>query len=307
LALPTVFACEKPDPIKGINLPAKIEATVPDKVYSSAKDIILDASLSTRLNGNGQLFFLWSCTKFPSGASPVISNASDAIAVIKVSVPGIYEISLKVWSTPDNVNTKTFTMEVIPETLTSAPVISPLPDMDAQLPDNYVKLNAQGNYLVTPAGRLLFFKWRIIEGPSTDYRPSLSQDSVSNTFLIVRAPGKYVIKLDVTNEINLTTSDSFVVNVIPDPLSGTEVIIDNLLWKLEDDGDWGPFSVIRIKETNTYRFRSLLNSTLSVWDEENQKWMDDHNFEWTGSQEGLLISAYLDLDGKKTKIKLKYL
>jgi len=307
LALLTVFACEKPEPAKVITLPALIDATVPAKVYSSANEIVLDATLSKRLNPNGELFFLWSCTKFPSGASPVISNASDAVARIKANIPGVYEISLKVWSSSDNVNTQKFTMEVIPETLTSAPTISPLPDLDAQLPDNFVYFNALDYYRVNPTGRLLFFKWRIIEAPTTDYRPTLSQDSVSSTFAVVRAPGKYVIALDVTNEINLTTSDSFVVNVIADPLSGKEINIDNLLWKIADNDGWEPYSIINIKEKNTFRYRSRLNSILSVWDEENQKWMDDKYLDWTGSQEGLYISAYLDLDGKYTKIKLKYL
>jgi len=306
LALLTVFACEKPEPAKVITLPALIDATVPGKVYSSANEIVLDATLSKRLNPNGELFFLWSCTKFPSGASPVISDASEAIARIKATTPGVYEISLKVWSSSDNVNTQKFTMEVIQETLTSAPTIAPLPDMDAQLPNNYVNINAQDNYRVNPPGRSLFFKWRIIEAP-LDARPSISLDGVSNTFAIVKIPGKYVIKLDVTNEINLTTSDSFVVNVLPDPLSGTEINIDNLIWKLSDDNDWGTYSNITIKEKNTYQYRSRLNATLSVWDEEKQKWMDDSNIEWSGSPEGLYIAVPMDLDGKKTKIKLKYL
>jgi len=303
LALPTIFACEKPDPVTVINHPAIIEATVPAKVYLSPKEIVLDASASKRLNPNGELYFLWSCTKFPSGAPPQISNASEAIAGLKATLPGIYEIILKAWSTSDNENTRKFTMEVLPGT----PVISPLPDMYAKLPDNYVKLNAEDNYRVNP-GRYLYFKWRILEAPTTDYGPSLSEKNGSSTLLIVRVSGKYVIQLDVTNEINLTTSDSFVVNVIADPLSGTEIIFDNLFWKAGEDYGNGPITSIIIKEQNTYRFRTRLNTILSVWDDGNQKWIDNVSFDWSANEEGLFITApYIEWDGLKTKIKLKYL
>jgi len=306
LALPAVVACEKPDPVTVIIGPAIIEATVPSQVYLNAKEIVLDASPSKRLNPSGELLFLWSCSNYPTGAPPTISNATEAIAGIKFSERGIYEISLQVWTSPDNVNTKTFTLEVIPEILTSAPVISPLQDMNLQLPENYIMLNAEQNYHVNPVGRFLFFKWRIIEDPSTDYRPILTQDSISSTFAIMRSPGKYVIQLDVTNEINLTTSDSFVVNVLPDPLSGTEINIDNLLWKAEDDG-WGRYSTISIKDQNIYKYRNRFNSTLSVWDDENQTWMDNQYLDWFGSEEGLYIISSLELEGKRTRIKLKYL
>ncbi len=137
---------------------------------------------------------------------------------------GNYEFSLKVWDNLGNESTKKFPMKVLKDTLIGPPKFLPLPDMTFQLPMNIVPLDGSLNRSQNPYGRRISFKWQVIEAPLNSDPVIIYNDTMATTKAIIRTKGKYLVTLDMTNEIGLTSADTIEITMLADPLSGTENI-----------------------------------------------------------------------------------
>ena len=303
-------ACKKSElDIPVVERPIAIQAQVPQKVYTNLIYIDLDARTTVSSNGLRQLNFLWSSTAFPAGHPPVIASPSEALTKVDSLFAGKYLFKLKVWDNMGNQAIAEYQLEVIQDTLQSAPKISPLPDIVLQFPQNTINLNGTDNYKVNPAGRELSFFWTVIETPANSATIVINQYESPNAYAQVTTPGHYRFSLELTNELGFTSADTIDVNVLADPLSGTERIYENLTWKVEDNG-WGFYAQLFINEKDIFIYRNILNTSVSVWDEEKQDWVSPDRYEWYGGDDGLSIMVFDNpgpFDGKKTRVKVKFL
>jgi hypothetical protein len=304
-------SCKKEDTqIRGVDRPITISAQVPQKVYTNKLDLRLDARSTLTSNGKRTLNFLWSCPTFPAGHPPVISNPSEAVTKVDSLRRGTYLFTLKVWDAAGNVALSDFPLEVLQDTLHDAPKINPLSDIKLQLPQCTASLNGSQNYQVNPQGRVLFFHWSVIQVPvnSTPIKMSDTAGAVLN--VILNAPGHYRFRLELSNDLHLSSADTIDIEVLPDALSGTERIYDNVSWKVEDDGWGGIYAGLFLSDPDIYQGRSSASYIISFWSEGKQQYIPAVNFAWSGGSTGLLIYTYENpypFAGLTARVKVKIL
>jgi hypothetical protein len=303
-------ACKKEDkPIPVVVYgEIRIDATVPELVYSNTRQIAFDARRTLYLNGKRQLLLLWTCTEYPSGKLPRIESPGNAYTNVDSLTIGKYNFRLTVRDTLGNQAMSNFAIEVKEDSLQWPPKIIPIPDQVIYLPQNSVTLNGNGIYSVNPLGRSLMFKWNLIQQPAGS-SPVLIESLTSSLTNVYRfSEGSYLFGFEVTNELGLKNADTFQVKVMPDTLPGTIKIYENLTWTLLDNG-WDYIAFLKIHEPDIFAGRNENNTEIMVWDERKNEWMASNDFGWEGDKGGLTIYNYFepsDYLGKKTKVWVRF-
>ena len=303
-------ACKKEDnPIPGVVFgEIRIDATVPELVYSNTRQIAFDARRTLYLNGQRQLLLLWTCTEYPSGKLPRIETPTNPYTNVDSLTIGKYNFQLTVRDTLGNKAVSNFAIEVKADSLQWPPKIIPIPDQVIYMPQNRVTLNGSGTYGVNPSGRSLMFKWSLIQQPAGSSPVLIESPTSSLTNVYGFSEGNYLFGFEVTNEIGLKNTDTLEVKVMPDTLPGSTKIYENLTWTLFDKGlDY--VAVLKIYEPDIFTGRNLNNLEIRVWDEVKKDWMASNNFSWESDKNGLTIYYYYDPAdylGKKAKVWVKF-
>ena len=302
-------ACKKEvDPISEVKYgEIRIDATVPELVYSNTRQIAFDARRTLYSNGQRQLLLLWTCTAYPSGKLPRIETPANAYTNVDSLTIGKYNFQLTVRDTLGNKAVSNFAIEVKADSLQWPPKIVPIPDQVIYMPQNTVTLNGNGTYGVNPSGRSLMFKWSLIQQPAGSSPVLIESPTSSLTNVYGFSEGSYLFGFEVTNEIGLKNADTIQVKVMPDTLPGSTKIYENLTWTLLDNG-WDYFAILKIPESNTFFGRNENNTAIMVWDERKKEWMPSYYIEWEADNLGLTIyyrGTPADYLGKKAKVWVK--
>ena len=303
-------ACKKEvDPISEVKYgEIRIDATVPELVYSNTRQIAFDARRTLYLNGQRQLLLLWTCTAYPSGKLPRIETPANAYTNVDSLTIGKYNFQLTVRDTLGNKAVSNFAIEVKADSLQWPPKIVPIPDQVIYMPQNTVTLNGNGVYSVNPLGRSLMFKWNLIQQPAGSSPILIESPSSSLTNIFGFSEGSYLFGFEVTNELGLKNADTIQVKVMLDTLPGSTKIYENLTWTLLDNG-WDYFAILKIPESNTFFGRNENNTAIMVWDERKKEWMASNEFVWEADNSGLTIYYYFDPSdylGKMAKVWVKF-
>ena len=144
----------------------RIDAVVPQLVYTNNLPVGFDARRTLTLNGPRHLTFQWTATAYPSGRAPRIKKPGDAFTEVDGLVPGIYMFQLSVEDSAKNNAVSQFPLLVIQDTLTGAPKISGLPDREINKPQDSIWLSSSSEYTVNPKDRKLFFTWKVLQQPA---------------------------------------------------------------------------------------------------------------------------------------------
>ena len=209
-------ACSKqekiipPNPITPTNI--KIAANVAPVLYSNIKQVVLDASSMTTSYPAQQLQFYWVCTNYPTGKIPSISNASSATAIAYGLDSGKYTFVIRVRDMYAYYDSAVFGLIVYPDTLKGAPKLSPLPDITVTTSQT-VNLDAGPATSLNPINRELRYKWRILDQPTGSPVLSILPDNAAITEIIGMLSGNYFFSLSVSNELQLSTIDTFKITV----------------------------------------------------------------------------------------------
>jgi len=310
-----VTACEKPEVKKSITGPQQsnniiLDAVVPNITYSNNGRVSLDATSTLYRNQQRPIYFSWSCTSFPVGSIPHIQQPKEAKTVADSLVTGKYVFVLYINDELGNNQSASFEVEVLKDTLKAEPpIIYPLPDVTIYMPVNSVSLLTNRSYYVNPPGRILFFRWTVIQQPPGSDPPTITNSTNSIVNLSRLWSGDYLVQLQVTNELGLSSKDTVQLKVIPDSLSGITRIYDNLTWGFVDD-EWGQFLLLNIESPNTFKDRNPDNMEVRVWDQSMQAWSRPNEMIWQAYDNGLLIyNVYHPFDpltGTKTKVQVKF-
>jgi len=209
-------ACSKqekiipPNPITPANI--TIAASVTPVIYSNIKQVILDAGSMPSAYPSQQFQFFWVCTNHPAGKMPSISNASSATAIAYGLDTGKYTFVIRVRDMYAYYDSAVFGLTVYPDTLKGAPKLSPLPDITVTTAQT-VNVNAGPAISQNPINRELRYHWRIIEQPVGSPVLSILPDNAVATEIKGMIPGNYFFSLSVSNELQLSTIDTFKITV----------------------------------------------------------------------------------------------
>lgn len=314
-SLATLFilsiGCKK-DPLlppAAVNRPIAISAGVPQNVYTNkVKDFRLDATATVSSNGKRTLYFLWTNTTYPPGQPAVIVDPSKASTLVEKLTAGSYQFNLKVWDAAGNQASENFQVAVLQDSVQSAPKINAIGDMEVQLPSSTILLDGIENYRLNPAGRDLFFLWTLISSPANS-NAVLSNATSEKAGIDIVTPGRYTFSLKLTNEIGLSSIDTFNIVALSDPLSGTEKIYDSVAWFVVQDDDWGPYAYLFINDPILTQNRNAGNTSIEIWDDDKKQWLPPTGFDYYFDN-GLYLFTYENLQllqGKKARVRLKFL
>ncbi len=306
------MACKKKEyiiqPVSGPPSEIKISASVPPSIYANKKQVILDAGPTPQVNGNRSLLYSWSCTVFPPDKRPSIINGFLPTATAIIPDTGRYVFLLRVRDNAVNEAIAEFPLIVYPDTLNGPPKLSPLPDKTVYLPAP-VMLDAGSAITENPVDRKLFCAWQVLSTPFGSSHVIFKNPSSLLTEVADCIPGKYVFSVDIMNELNLSVSDTFEINVLPDSLQGSTRIYDDLRWTTVTDPN-GNYIELAIREPGIFTWRNKMNTEVSVWNPDTQEWMLANALLWQGSDSGLKIFNSLRLnipEGQKTKARIRFL
>lgn len=311
-------SCRKPDQV--LPDPPKalvVEATVPLLIYSNIKTVYFDASKTISLNSKKTLFFNWSCTNFPAASGkPGIVDSTKSIAWVEKPGIGQYIFKLTVKDNLGNISESNYTMDVLEDTLVGKkPIAIAGPDQTIYAPKDQVLLDAFETYSLNASNRSLILKWTVIEKPVQASHLEIETSSFYLANLKGLIEGVYKIKLEVTNEVGMSDSDTLEIKVLPDPHKGSTRIFDSVIWKIVYD-EWGDYIAIIIKDQDLFVNRDFRNMEVRVWDFEKKDWSDAKKFEWTTDGSGNLmifyhylmdIDAYYKIAGVKARVQVKFL
>jgi hypothetical protein len=303
-------ACKKDDkPIPVVEFgEIRIDATVPNLIYSNTRQIALDARRTHYLNGNRQLSLLWTCTEYPAGKLPRIESPVNAYTNVDSLSVGKYNFRLTVRDTLGNKAVSDFELVVKSDSLLGVPKIIPIPDQVIYLPQTSITLDGNRSISANPLGRSLAFKWFVIEHPAGNPAILIEHPASPLTNISGLFEGSYLFGLEITNELGLKNADTIQVNVMPDTLPGSIKIYENLTWTLWDNG-WDYNAILKIYEPDIYASRNQNNTEVMVWDEEKKVWMASNDISWEGDKSGLTIYNYFDpydYIGKKAKVRVRF-
>jgi hypothetical protein len=303
-------ACKKED--KPVPVAAygeiRIDASVPNLIYSNTRQVAFDARRTLYLNGKRQLSMLWTCTEYPSGKLPRIESPTNPYTNVDSLAIGKYNFQLMVRDTLGNRAVSDFAIEVKADSLQWPPKIIPIPDQVIYIPQNSVTLNGSGTISVNPLGRSLFFKWNLIQQPAGNSAVLIESPASSITNVYGFSEGSYLFSFEVTNELGLKNADTIQVKVLPDTLPGSTKYYENLTWTLLDNG-WDYLAILKIPEPDVFVGRNENNTEIRVWDERKNAWMSSNDFAWAGDKDGLIIYNYFepsDYLGKKAKVWVRF-
>jgi hypothetical protein len=247
----------------------RIDAVVPQQVYTNNLPVNFDARRTLTLNGPRHLTFLWTTTTYPPGQSPKIKNPGDAFTEVDGLVPGRYGFQLRVEDSAKNYSVSTFAMEVKSDTLSGAPKVSGLPSRMIYRPQDSIKLLASLEYLVNPKERKLFFLWKVIQKPA-GASALISNKTEAETEAEGFIEGDYRFQLQITNELGLSATDTMTLTVLKDTLAGTSKIYDNPAW-VRTKSYWTEINLV-ISEPTIFRYRGNNNMEVRFWDKNQQAW-----------------------------------
>jgi hypothetical protein len=314
-AMVLVTACEKIEVNQSIASPPIVndiilDAVVPNFTYSNDARISLDATLTLHKNYQRPIYFSWTCTSFPSGSVPRIQRPNEARTIADSLVTGKYVFMLSVNDELGHNVYANFEVRVLKDTLKAVPPnIWPLPDVTLTMPVNTVPLIASSAYNVNPPGRLLFFKWTVIQQPPGSDPPIITNITNSTVNLSRLWAGIYLVQLQVTNELGLSSRDTVEVKVLPDSLSGTTRIFESVPWILVNN-DWQQYLYLNIAEPETFIVRNIENTEVTVWDQQAQAWLKPNELRWYTDVIGLTIYytnyPLESLINTKTKVRVRF-
>lgn len=306
------LSCDKEKQVTPLNtaIPTEVslKATVPAVIYSNKKEFILDASATKKLNGTRSIQYLWSCTKFPSKKPDILYPESSSTEVINFEV-GSYRFNLQVTDNFGNQASNDFDLVVYQDTLKGPPVLPPLTDKTYQLPQP-VYLSALNVIEANPAGRTLKTQWIVLAQPNG----SSAVDFIGSSPLFREVkgcvPGKYIFMLEIINELHLKAADTVELTILPDPLTGTVKIYDNLVWNKDVDEFGETYIGINITDPNlSFVYRDRTNTEVSLWDFEKQDWIALANF--VGHEGGLYLYSFPTLNtltaNSNARVRVKFL
>lgn len=311
-------ACKKPIIV---DTPQSIivEATVPEKLYSNNIMVVLDANKTRQNYIDRNLIFNWTCPVFPSGAtSPVIKNASEPVAYADKLEIGQYRFLLKVSDGLGNTAESSFLVEVLKDTLIGRkPVVNAGPDqiIEEYSSESIIQLIGSETINLNPIGRTLSFQWSVIQQPLGS-NVTLENYTSPLSYVYDITGGLYQFRLEVKNETGEKAYDTVDVKIIPDLLKGTTRIFNDVLW--EEVSDPFDYDGLRLKilDTSVFKGRLLHKLEVSIWDEQKMDWIDSAKYYLRIDANGNLmlstsdeteIQARINLIGKKTKVRVKFL
>ncbi len=149
--------------------------------------------------------YIWSQFNGPSSAT--LSNASTKALTISNLVVGIYIFKLKVTDNGGEVNSDYVMVTILPKTENLAPVANAGMDTTITLPTNSVTLIGSGTDM---DGTIASYKWTAVSGTAA----TLSGISTKTLSVSSLAIGKYVFRLEVTDNLGATQADDVTVNVL---------------------------------------------------------------------------------------------
>jgi hypothetical protein len=286
----------------------KVEA--PPPVYENNRRVLLDAS-PTNLANKSRIYYYWTCTAFPPGSRHKIIKPREAATMVDSLIVGRYTFQLDATDDFGNTARAGFDVDVLPDTLAKKPpVINPLPDQFLLLPKDTVWLNGDINYRVNPLNRELIYKWSVIQQPAGSPVVMINKINNANTYATRFAAGNYLFSLELTNEFGLKSFDTLELKVIPDSLSGTTKIYNDIPWMLNDDG-WGPYVYLSLEDGDVFLNRNENSIYVHIWNEAKNDWYSSQGFYWVIRGKALLI---FNIDytnetfiGKKARVQVMFL
>jgi hypothetical protein len=227
-------SCEKdkvpdPGPVDPSSMDIQIKAYVPSVLYSNIKQVTLDAGPMITAYPQHKFLFSWNCTAFPPGKEPILRDFSTAVATAENLDTGKYTFVLRVRDLSYFNDSAVFNLVVYKDTLTGAPKLIPLPDQGAIFM-KAARLSLGLAASLNLVGRPLKIHWYLIEQPVGTSQVTIPNETQLNTEALGLQPGIYTFGLGITNELSLTTVDTFNISVFTDTLTGTTKIYDNLIW-----------------------------------------------------------------------------
>jgi len=199
-----------PNPITPVNI--TIAANVTPVIYSNIKQVVLDAGSMPASYPAQQFQFFWVCTNYPAGKMPSISNASSPTAIAYGLDTGKYTFVIRVRDMYAYYDSAVFGLTVFPDTLIGPPKLSPLPDITVTTAQT-IALDAGPSISLNPINRELRYNWRIIEQPTGSPVLSILPNNAVTTEIKGIIPGNYFFSLSVSNELQLSTIDTFKITV----------------------------------------------------------------------------------------------
>ena len=301
-----LLSCEKPEQNVNSSVQGeiKISAQVPNKIYTNDRNIKLDASNTDQISGSGQLSYSWICKEFPVGQSPIIKDASKAIATIDSIKVGNYNFQLTVKDNFGQQAISNYAMEVLQDTLSGSPKIVPAADLTLKLPTSLIIVDASLSAFANPANRKLQYQWSILQKPAGNKDPAITAASNSFTYITDLEQGQYQVLVKLTNELGLSSYDTVGINVIEATLITKTY---EAPWVSVED-DFGLTLFLFIQDPANFAGRTPLNTTVTILDVDSQQILDDKKFIW-GINSDHFYSYYLEdlkLEGKKARVTISY-
>jgi hypothetical protein len=285
----------------------RIDAIVPQLVYTNNLPVGFDARRTLTLNGPRHLSFQWTATAYPTGSAPRIKKPGDTFTEVDGLVPGIYMFQLKVEDSAKNNAISQFPMEVKQDTLTGAPKIAGLPNRQIYKPQDSIWLSPMSEYTVNPKERKLFFSWKVMRQPQGSATVVLNNTD-SYSYASRFSEGVYLFQLDIINELGLSATDYLTLTVNKDTLAGTSKIYDNPGWVRIVI--YSAQVRLVISEPTIFRYRTSDNMEVSLWDDNQQKWSVLPDFMWTIQDNNLVIQIDDDVlhpFDLHTKVRISFL
>jgi len=314
-----LFSACRPDPI----LPPapqsiKVEATVPARIYTNIKKVILDASLTRSLNGNRPLFFSWACIGFPAvNGNPEIRFKEEATAYVENLKIGEYKFQLTVKDNFGNNSVSIYQLEVLLDSIPkNIPVAKAGPDQQITAPLHSVELDGYETIANNAPGRPLNYHWTVIMKPVVSHEVVLSNSINITSMADNLVEGLYKFQLEVINEYGAAAFDTVEVQVMPDPLKGTTRLFEDLKWQLQGNDEWGYAILLILNDPDLFINRFSGNMEIKVWDEEKNEWFAADKYYWYTRPSGDLYielildgeyASYIKMNGVKTKVQVKIL
>ena len=271
------YSCGKeivksPEPVDPVPVEIKINAYVPPILYSNAKTVALDAGPMLTSYPQHKFIFSWNCTRFPAGKSPYIRNYNNAVAIAENLDSGNYTFVLRVRDISAFNDSAVFNLTVYKDTLTGPPKLTPLPDLFVVFP-KAAKLALGTAASMNPIRRELKFYWHVIEQPFDSPPVTIANSIEPDTEATGLQVGTYSFGLSVTNDLRLTTVDTFNITVLADTLTGTTKVYDNLIWTDIPDDFAGTVPGIQLNLGSLFYYRNSSNMDLTLYDYTLNDWV----------------------------------
>jgi len=203
-----------------------------------------------------------------------------------------------------------YDFEVLNDTLSGAPKLGPLPDLNINLPQTIADISAASAFDVNPVGRDLNFSWSLVQQPAGTGPVTLEN---KNTPLLTASGlrlGNYVFGVEIRNENGLSVSGTRSLIVLTDTLAGETRIYEDLEWEIIDPY-FDPYARLVITDPSRFKYRTDDMVELRLWQDQTQTWsapISDYFYHINDFQLFIIYdNLYADVQGKKTKLQVRFL